>query len=136
VRDFRKTPHLIPASRETDFTVVRRTRLLFSLSIRRAESVEGMFPMASSSLSPPPLSLILLRPLPCRPVLLSRQRKPFPTVRVEARPEQRLQRRPVTGRWRRGGGFACFSYNANNKTPPPSDKVLLKRSISLIFIAS
>ncbi|EER96727.1 hypothetical protein BDA96_02G210800 [Sorghum bicolor] len=81
-----------------------------------------MFPMASSSLSPPPLSLILLRPLPCRPVLLSRQRKPFPTVRVEARPEQRLQRRPVTGRWRRGGGFACFSYNANNKTPPPSDK--------------
>ncbi|PWZ13144.1 hypothetical protein Zm00014a_040036 [Zea mays] len=85
-----------------------------------------MFPMASSSLSSPPLSLILLRPLPCIPALLLRQRKQFPAVRVEARSEQRLQRRPVTGQWRRscrrGGGYACFSYNAKNKTPPPSDK--------------
>lgn len=125
---FERLLNLIPA-KPRDFTV-RGTRLLFT-SVSRAERAEGMFPMASPL---PPLSLILLRPLPCRPVLLSRQRKPSPTVRVEARSEQRLQRRPVTGRWRRswrrGGGFACFSYNAKNKTPPPSDKVMLKRSIS------
>ncbi|OEL25258.1 hypothetical protein BAE44_0013724 [Dichanthelium oligosanthes] len=82
--------------------------------------------MASSSSSSPPLSLILLQTLPCRPVLLSRHRRPFPYPKsartAVAGAEQRLLRLPETGRWRRGGGFPCFSYNADNKSPPPSDK--------------
>nr|TKW33105.1 hypothetical protein SEVIR_2G211800v2 [Setaria viridis] len=89
-----------------------------------------MFPMASSSSSSPPLSLLLIRALPSKPLLLSRHRKPFPYPKsgriAVARAQQRLLRLPETGRWgrswRRGGGFPCFSYNANNESPPPSDK--------------
>ncbi|PAN12250.2 hypothetical protein PAHAL_2G263100 [Panicum hallii] len=89
-----------------------------------------MFPMASSSSSPPPLSLIVLRTLPCRPVVLSRQKKPLPSPKsgrlAVAGAEQRLLRLTETGRWRRsyrrGGRFPCFSYNANNRSPSPSDK--------------
>nr|CAB3457045.1 unnamed protein product [Digitaria exilis] len=80
--------------------------------------------MASSSSSPPLLSLIIL---PCRPVLLSRHSKLFPSAKsgsiAAAGVGQRLLRWPDNGR-RRGGGFPCFSYNANNKNPIPSDKSL------------
>ncbi|KAL6846144.1 hypothetical protein ACP4OV_023592 [Aristida adscensionis] len=85
---------------------------------------------SSSSTSPPLVSPLLLRPLPCSPLLLSKHRKPFPSPRAgrvaSAGAEQRLLRRPEAGRWsrsrRRGRGLACFSYNANNKKPSPSDK--------------
>ncbi|CAL5081425.1 unnamed protein product [Urochloa decumbens] len=81
--------------------------------------------MASSSLSSP-CSVMLLRALPCRPVLLSRHRKPFPSLKAGsiavAGAEHRLLRLPETGRWRRSEGLSCFSYNANNRSPPPSDK--------------
>uniref|UniRef100_A0A8R7QEX8 Uncharacterized protein n=1 Tax=Triticum urartu TaxID=4572 RepID=A0A8R7QEX8_TRIUA len=84
--------------------------------------------MASTSSSP--LSLVLLRPLPCRSLLLSKHRKPFPTPRTgrlaasaAAGAQQRLLRPPETGRWSRssrsGRDFACLSYN---NPPPPSDK--------------
>lgn len=93
--------------------------------------------MASTSSSP--LSLVLLRPLPCRSLLLSKHRKPFPTPRTgrlaasaAAGAQQRLLRPPETGRWSRssrsGRDFACLSYN---NPPPPSNKVMRRRSISL-----
>uniref|UniRef100_A0A0D9XDN9 CAAX prenyl protease 2/Lysostaphin resistance protein A-like domain-containing protein n=1 Tax=Leersia perrieri TaxID=77586 RepID=A0A0D9XDN9_9ORYZ len=79
--------------------------------------------MASS----PAMSLHLLRPLPCRALLLSKQRKPFPsprTVRVAAavRAQQRWLPSPEAGRWKRRGGFACESFNSGNKLPPPSSE--------------
>ncbi|KAJ1289660.1 hypothetical protein BS78_02G181600 [Paspalum vaginatum] len=88
--------------------------------------------MASSSTSSLTLSPILLwRPLPCRPVHLSRHRKPFPSPRTcrvaVAGAEQRSLHLPLTSRWSRSrswtrsGGFACL-YNSNNKLPSPSDK--------------
>ncbi|TVU09515.1 hypothetical protein EJB05_42995 [Eragrostis curvula] len=80
--------------------------------------------MASPTLSP--VSLVLLRPLPCRPLSLSRHRRKLPsqrTVCVAAkRAEQRLLPPPVTSRCRRDEGFACFSYHSQNKFPPPFDK--------------
>ena len=126
-RIFRK-PHrlnLIPGPR--DAAILHR-RYAASPSVE--QRAEGMFPMASSSSSPPPLSPIVLRTLPCRPVVLSRRKKPLPSPKsgrlAIAGAELRLTE---TGRWtrsyRRGGRFPCFSYNANNKSPSPSDKVML-----------
>ena len=112
------------------FTVGRR----YAASPSVEQRAEGMFPMASSSSSPPP-SPIVLRTLPCRPVVLSRRKKPLPSPKsgrlAIAGAELRLTE---TGRWtrsyRRGGRFPCFSYNANNKSPSPSDKVMLSCFIS------
>jgi hypothetical protein len=105
----------------------------------RGQRAKGMFPMASSSSSSPPHLLILLRALPSKPLLLSRHRKPFPypksgriAVAGAVGAQQRLLFLPDTGRWRRGGGFPCFSYNANNESPPSSDKVMLSRFHFLI----
>ncbi|XP_047047311.1 membrane-embedded CAAX protease MroQ-like [Lolium rigidum] len=85
--------------------------------------------MASTSSSP--LSLLLLRPLPCKSCLLSKHRKPHPSPRTGrlaasavAGARQWLVQPPETGRWRRslrsGRDFACSSYN--NPPPPSSSK--------------
>uniref|UniRef100_A0A0E0IJH4 CAAX prenyl protease 2/Lysostaphin resistance protein A-like domain-containing protein n=1 Tax=Oryza nivara TaxID=4536 RepID=A0A0E0IJH4_ORYNI len=80
---------------------------------------------AAAALSPA-ISLHLLRPLPCRAVLLSRQRRPFPSPRAGCLAAVRAQRRwlrsPEIGRWRRRGGYACLSFNSGNKPPPPSSE--------------
>ncbi|KAK3130050.1 hypothetical protein QOZ80_6BG0488240 [Eleusine coracana subsp. coracana] len=82
--------------------------------------------MASPTSSP--VSLILLRPLPCGSLFLSKHRRQFPSPRIGClaakEGEQRLLLPPLTSRRRRGGGFACFSYNSQKKFPPPSNKSL------------
>ncbi|KAG8056733.1 hypothetical protein GUJ93_ZPchr0002g23313 [Zizania palustris] len=85
--------------------------------------------MASSS--PAALSFHLLQPVPCRALLLSKQRKLFPSTRTgcgcvaaasAVRAQQRWLRSPETRRWRSTRGFACHSFNSSNKPPPPSSK--------------
>uniref|UniRef100_A0A0E0M160 CAAX prenyl protease 2/Lysostaphin resistance protein A-like domain-containing protein n=1 Tax=Oryza punctata TaxID=4537 RepID=A0A0E0M160_ORYPU len=86
--------------------------------------------MASSSSSAaafsPAISIHLLRPLPCRALLLYKQRKPFPSPRAgcvaAVIAQRRWLRSPETGRWRRRGGHACRSFNSGNKPPPPSSE--------------
>lgn len=115
-------------------TLSRRTRATSSVSQRALElrAKKRILLMAASSSSAaaaalsPAISLHLLRPLPCRAVLLSRQRRPFPSPRAGCLAAVRAQRRwlrsPEIGRWRRRGGYACLSFNSGNKPPPPSSE--------------